>query len=198
MLKFVKTQQPMSRSAFMSPAVSEAPTAPDRASQAVAAGFMTGGEVVILAVKPSMWRMVFDSAPWLVAGVALAIVVLSMGPPLPGVSASLAAQLILLAGFARLGLAVLRWVPSWYLLTNRRIMDIRGVRTPRVSSLFLTDIVETDISASPAERIVSTGSIAFVPELPDQAPRVWRSIPDHLERHDRVRRAIRETRRGGV
>ena len=198
MLKLVKTQQPMSRPAFMSPAVSEAPTAPDRASQAVAEDFMTGGEVVILAVKPSMWRMVFDSAPWLVAGVALAIVVLSMGPPLPGVSASLAAQFFLLAGLARLGLAVLRWVPSWYLLTNRRIMDIRGVRTPRVSSLFLTDIAETDISASLAERMVSTGSIAFVAELPDQAPRVWRSIPDHIEIHDRVRRAVREARRGGA
>ena len=198
MLRLVKTRRPMPRPAFMTPSVAESPTAPARVAQAVAEDFMSGGEVVILAVKPSMWRTVFDSAPWLVTSVALAIVVLMTGAPLAGVSAKLSAQLILLVGSARLAVAVLRWVPSWHLLTNRRIMDIRGVRTPRVSSLFLTDILETDTSATLPERIVSTGSVAFIPELADQAPRVWRSIPDHLDVHDRVRRAIREARRAGL
>jgi hypothetical protein len=182
----------------MTPAVSEAPTAPAPVARAVAEDFMSGGEVVILAVKPSMWRMVFDSAPWLATSVALAVLVLSIGTPLAGVSTSLAAQFVLLAGLGRLGVAVLRWVPSWHLLTNRRIMDIRGVRTPRVSSLFLTDIADTDTSATLPEKIVSTGSVAFIPELADQAPRVWRSIPNHLEVHERVRRAIREARRADL
>jgi len=198
MLNLVKTQRPMRRPAFMTPAVADSPPAPARVAEAVAEDFMAGGEVVILAVKPSMWSTVFDSAPWLVTSVVLAIVVLSMGAPLAGVSARLTAQFILLAGLARLGIAVLRWVPSWYLLTNRRIMDIRGVRTPLVSSLFLTDIVELDASASLSERMVSTGSVVFVPGLDGQAPRVWRAIPDHLDVHDRVRRAIREARRGGL
>jgi len=91
---------------------------------------------------------------------------------------------------------VLRWVPTWHLLTNRRIMDIQGVRTPRVSSLFLTDIAELDASASPPERVVSVGSIAFASEQMPQATRVWRSIPDHLDVHQRIRRAVREARRG--
>lgn len=196
MLNLVKTQPPMRRPAFMTPAVAESPTVSARVAEAVAEDFMSGGEVVILAVKPSMWRMVFESAPWLVTSGVLAIVVLSMGAPLAGVSAKLTAQFILLAGLARLGVALMRWVPSWHLLTNRRIMDIRGVRTPHVSSLFLTDIAEMEASASLPEGMVSTGSVAFVPEMDDQTPRVWRTIPDHLDVHDRVRRAIREARGG--
>lgn len=178
----------------MTAAVGEAPAPAPATTVAEALGgdFMSGGEIVLLAVKPSMWRMVFESAPWLVATLALSVLTLSMGSPIVGVSTSLAAQLILLIGLGRLAVAVLRWVPAWHLLTNRRLMDIRGVRTPRVSSLFLTDIAESETSATTPERLVGIGTITFTPRLADQPPRLWRSIPDHIEVHDRIRRAIRE------
>jgi len=71
-------------------------------------GLIDGGEIVVLAVKPSLWRPVFDSAAWLAASAVLAVVLITLGIPLPGLSVTATAQLVLLIGFTGLGLAVVK------------------------------------------------------------------------------------------
>jgi len=170
--------------------------APSRASDVTArwttlpGGVIDGGEIVVLAIKPSLWRPVFDSAAMLVTSVLLAVVLTTLGIPLPGLSPATTAQLVLLIGFAGLGLSVIRWTTTWHVLTNRRIIDIQGVRTPRISACLLVHVRNTYLHITAVEKMTRIGTITFVTDEPDQAPHVWRSIAHPDEVHAKIRRAI--------
>lgn len=172
--------------------------APSRAADVAAkwatipGGIVDGGEIVLLAIKPSLWRTLMDSLPWLVTTAVLAMVLVRLRMPLPGLSLTLTAQLVVIIGMARLAFAIIRWVPSWYVLTNRRILDIQGVRAPRVWACLLVDIRNTYVHSSPAEKITGVGSITFVTDRADVLPRIWRSIAKPDEVHARIRRAIEQ------
>jgi hypothetical protein len=153
-------------------------------------GVIDGGEIVILAIKPSMWRPLFDSGAWLVVSCVLAVLVSVLGSPLPTVSSATATQLVLLAGLARLGVALARWAPRWHLLTNRRTIDIRGLRTPQVTSCPLVAIRNTYVRRSPVESAAGVGTILFVPTGDAQTPFAWRSVAQPDSVHAKIRRAI--------
>lgn len=177
----------------MSATTSEAPS---RASKVVArwtalpGEVVDGGEIVLLAIKPSMWRPVFDSAPWLVTCCVLAVVLMWLGRPLPGWSLATTAQVIMLIALARIGLAVVRWAPTWHVLTNRRIIDIHGVRRPKISSCPLLQIRNSYLRYPPAERATQLGTIIFVTDHVEKVPHVWQSIAKPDEVHAKIRRAI--------
>jgi len=174
-------------------AMAEAPSPAAQVAKkwsAIPGGIVDGGEIVLLAIKPSLWRTVIDSLPWLITTVAVAVILTASRTPIPGFSPSVTAQLLLMIGVGRLAFAVVRWVPSWYVLTNRRVIDIQGVRMPRVWACLLVDVRNTYLNASPAEKIASVGSITFVTNRADELPRVWRSVAEPEEVHARIRRAI--------
>ena len=178
------------------PSAVATPEAPSRATDAstnwaaLPGGVIDGGEIVILAIKPSMWRPLFDSAPWLVACWGLAAVLTWLSHPIPGLSILLTAQILLLIGLARLGVAVVRWVPTWYVLTNRRILDIQGVRSPRIWSCLLTETRHTSVTETPGERLAGLGTISFVADSSNDRPHQWHAIAKPHEVHAKVRRAI--------
>jgi len=153
-------------------------------------GLIDGGEIVVLAIKPSLWRPVFDSAAGLVISVLLAVVLTTLGVPLPGLSATTTAQLVLLIGFTGLGLAIVRWTTTWHVLTNRRIIDIHGVRTPRIAACLLVHVRNTYLHTSVAEKVTRLGTVTFVTDEADRLPHLWRSIAHPDEVHAKIRRAI--------
>ncbi len=153
-------------------------------------GVVDGGELILLAVKPSLWRPLFDSAIWIATCAVLAFAVSRAGRPIPGFSMSATVQLIVFVGFLRLGWAISRWIPRWFVLTNRRIMDIEGIREPRIWSCPLIETRNTYLNATPAERITGLGTISIVTEHADQPPRFWQSIAKAEEVHAAMRRAI--------
>jgi len=89
-----------------------------------------------------------------------------------------------------MALAIIRWVPRWHVLTNRRIIDVRGVRSPRVAWCPLLEIRNTYLHSTLAEKIASLGTITFVTTHEEQPSRQWRSIAKPDEVHDKIRRAI--------
>ncbi len=153
-------------------------------------GLIDGGEIVVLAIKPSLWRPVFDSAAWLAASAVLAVVLTTLGIPLPGLSVTTTAQLVLLLGFSSLGLAVVRWTTTWHVLTNRRIIDIHGVRTPRIAACLLVHVRNTYVHTSLAEKMTRLGTITFATDEADRLPHLWLSIANPDEVHAKIRRAI--------
>jgi len=153
-------------------------------------GVVDGGEIVLLAVKPSLWRPVFDSSAWILFSVFAAATALIMRLTLPGLSPILTAEVLLLIGAARLGAALVFWIPTWHLLTNRRILNLRGVRTPHVSSCPLLEVRNTYIHRSFPEHHLSLGTILFVTDRAGDPHLFWRSIADPDAVHDRIRRAI--------
>ena len=153
-------------------------------------GVIDGGEIVVLAIKPSLWRAVFDSAAWLVTSALLAVTMTTLDVSLPGLSATVTAQIVLLVGLARLGYALVRWTTTWHVLTNRRIIDIHGVRTAHIAACLLVRVRNTYVHVSAAEKMTALGTITFVTDEPDHPPHVWRSIAHCEEVHAKIRRAI--------
>ena len=157
-------------------------------------GVIDGGEIVIFAIKPSMWRWLFDSALWLVLCSTLALIVTVLRLPMLGLSPTSAAQLLMLIAFARLGFAMLRWVPTWYVLTNRRIIDVQGVRAARIRSCPLIEVEDTYLQESVSEKVAQLGTIVFAVDRPGDRPYVWQSIQTPREVFERVRNTIRNAR----
>lgn len=149
-----------------------------------------GGEIILLAVKPSMWRPLFDSAGWLFVASATALTLLLTGRSIPGLSPAATCQLIVSIGFVRLAFAIVRWVPTWYLLSNHRIIHWHGVRTPRIESRPLLEIRNTYLEVNPLERAAGVGTIRFAYTPPEGPAIVWQSVPNPEAVHSRIRRAI--------
>ena len=156
----------------------------------VPGGVVDGGELILFAVKPSMWRPALDSAAWIVTSVLLAVTLLLTGKSLPGLSLTATAQCIMVIGFARLGVAIAQWIPTWYLLTNRRLIEICGVRTPKIRGCPLVNVRNTYLNSSPFEGMLRLGTITYVCDMEQEPRHVWHSIGDAEEIHRRIRRAI--------
>lgn len=180
--------------ATFSAATSQAPSRPVEVASTwttLPGGVVDTGEIVILAIKPSMWRPLFESAPWMVVCGLLAVALTSLSRPLAGLSMVSTVQVILLVGFARLGLAVVRWIPSWYVLTNRRVISIQGVRAPRITACPLIQIRNTHLTSTPAEQLARLGTIAIVTESANDPARSWQSVARADLVHAAIRRAIK-------
>jgi hypothetical protein len=78
-------------------------------------------------------------------------------------------------------------------LTNRRVLDIHGIRSPRISSCLLVEIRNTYVNRSSAERLTKLGSITFATGHPNDPPRIWQSIAEPDLVHERIRREIEKT-----
>lgn len=169
----------------------EAPSRTSAIAWATVPGHVVdGGEIVLLAVKPSMWRPLFDSAGWLMVTGAIALALLWTERSFGSLSPVATAQLVMMIGLIRMGAAVARWIPTWYLLTNRRVIHVHGVRTPRIHDRALLEIRNTYLQATPAERVCRLGTIRFVPDPPDSGVLYWQSIAQPEEVHRKIRRAI--------
>jgi hypothetical protein len=153
-------------------------------------GVIDGGEIVLFAIKPSMWRPVFDSAAWIVGACLLTAIMTGFGQPIPGLSLAATAQVLLLVALARLGLAIGQWIPRWHVLTNRRIIDIEGLRCPTIRSCALVRIRNTYLRPSSVESVTGLGTILFMTSDPEMVPHIWRSVREPEQVHAKVRRAI--------
>ncbi len=151
---------------------------------------LDGGEIIILAVKPSVLSPVFDSARWLVVLLLLAIGVLWTGASPLRLSSQTAAQMFIGAAALRLVYAVVRWSATWYVLTNRRVLEIHGIRAPRVNSAPLIEVRNTYLTSAPHERLFRLSSITFVLQHEDRPPWAWRHLHQGEDIHRRIRRAI--------
>ncbi len=175
-------------------AVADNPAASAKAAVApwaeIPGGVIDGGEIVILAIKPSMWRPLFDSAAWMVGSWLIAGLLTFLGKPIVGLSMTTTVQIVVMGGAVGLGIAILRWIPTWYVLTNRRIIHIHGIRSPRIDSCELLEIRNTFVQVGIEEKVTNLGSITFVMDKAVNRPRTWRSIQQPLEVHARIRRAI--------
>ena len=61
----------------------------------------------------------------------------------------------------RVGLAVMQWVSRVYVLTNRRIMRIRGVFRADLFACPLVQIIGSQVTAGPHEAVLRLGTIRF-------------------------------------
>ncbi len=159
------------------------------------AHLLNGDEIVILAVKPSLWFIVFTSARWLLGLLVVALLAGWIGQRFPFLNRPLIIQGTVALGAARVGLAMLQWVSRLYVLTNRRVMRIRGILNIDLFECPLTKIQNTYVTLAWYERLTRLGTIAFATAGTAVIEACWTHVNNPLELHERVRSAIQRAQR---
>jgi len=157
-------------------------------SQTVSEALLRDGEEIILAVKPSGWYVLLVSWPVLVAAATVAVAsgVLGFSGPRQVVPFACAA-----AACLRVVLACCQWVGLLYVLTNRRVMRVRGILRSDACWCELAKIAEVAISAGPLEGLLGLASLLFL-EAGGRCSQVcWTNLARPAEVQQAVRSAIR-------
>ena len=158
--------------------------------QVVPRDLLDGDEIVILALKPSMWYLVLVSTRWLV-GAALVIL---LAPWLVVVYSAFTqtalTQAALVVTAVRLVLALLQWSSRLYVLTNRRVMSYRGITHVTLLEAPLVQVRNTYVHDRRFERLCNVGSIGFSLKGSKRVDIWWEQVSDPEDIHDRIRRAI--------
>jgi len=164
-----------------------APSAPSAARQR-----LEDGETVILAIRPSMWLVMLLSWPLLVGVAVIAAVSLAARPWFGGqVGGRAVGMVCLVVGGLRVIVACFQWLGRLYVLTDRRVMRIKGVLREDCYQCPLRKISRVDLSAGAADRLVGVGNVLF--ERTDD-----KAVPDGqwvcLANPQEVRQMIEEAR----
>jgi uncharacterized membrane protein YdbT with pleckstrin-like domain len=166
------------------------------AADIVPAHLLDGGEIVIFAIKPSLWFVVFRSARWLLAVLFVLMAVVYFKVYLPW-NPALIMQGALGVAALRLGFALLQWVSRLYVLTNRRIMRLTGILNVDLFECALTKIQNTHLRMTWYERLTGLGTISFATAGTGGVEASWTNVNNPLEIHERVRSAIHRARTPG-
>jgi hypothetical protein len=149
-------------------------------------------EIVILLIKPSIWYVLLASL-WFVFCVILllgALLTLHSGGFVP----YFGRQDLIYIGAGVIGFRLfwqfLEWLSRVYVLTDRRIIRVKGVLRVQVFEARLKEITNTSLSFSVRERIFGLGTITFATAGTDGFDAAWLMIPQPLETHQVVIHAI--------
>jgi len=160
----------------------------------VPAQLLDGDEIVILAIKPSLWFVIFVSFRWLVAmGLLVAGAIWLIPQP---TWQAITIQAAVGVAAVRLIVGLLQWASRLYILTDRRVRLIRGVFNVRVFECSLVRIQHTELRLAIHERLLRLGSIWFTTAGTGLVDAVWLHLARPLEVHERVREAINRAKRG--
>jgi hypothetical protein len=174
-----------------------APTAaPSSFAALLTAHILRDGEIVLLALKPSIWFILLQSLPVTLA-ILIAYFIARAFTGLLARPAYVEAMLILVA--ARFVWATMHWMGRWYVLTDQRIIRVAGVFRIDVYDCALRKIAHTQLTTTLREQAFRLASIEFHPK--DSAERanvgVWQMI-SHPERiHERINEAIQRAQCSG-
>ncbi|MEM6551576.1 MAG: PH domain-containing protein [Planctomycetota bacterium] len=176
-----------------------------RAATLLPADLLDGGELVLMVVKPSPWYIVLAALrplAWIavvtVGLVTLNNAVVDLGwlglgeRRLPRVVDS--RDLILLGfgvGGARLFWQLLEWLSRVYVLTDRRVIRVKGVLTVQVFQCTLAKLQQTDLVFTVRERLFGLGTIGFSTAGTGLREAFWVMLAKPLEVHKAVVEAMR-------
>ncbi len=155
----------------------------------VPAQLLDGGETVLLAIKPSLWFIAFNSVRWILILSLVVVGVLWMSPGWQPVEPRLLIQAAIGFMVLRLAVATLQWVSRLYVLTNRRIMRIRGVFNVDIFEANLTRIQNTYLRLNWYERVFRLGTIDLSTAGTGGIEASWENVARPLEVHEAIRRA---------
>ncbi len=175
----------------MSPAAEPADLTAE-AEAALPAELLADGEVILLAVKPSRWFVALVSWPvLLLAAVAVAVAHLANTAFGATMDVETIALACLAVAGARLAVAAFQWAGRLYVLTDRRVIRLRGLLRADLGDRHLRDIQAVHRAATQPERLLGVGSLLF--ECSDAAP-LGEAHWTHLADPESVARAIEEAR----
>lgn len=171
---------------------------PTAAAVAVPERLLDSGEIVLLAIKPSPWFILFVSAKVLI----LAVIVVLAWPYVVFTAEleqfrPLVYKIATIVALGRLAIAMLQWLHRTYVLTNKRIIRIAGVLHITVFEAPLARIQNTVLDLSLAQRVVRIGTIGFATAGTGVIDAYWSYIAQPLRVYAKIRSAIHHAQQGG-
>ncbi|MFO0972424.1 MAG: PH domain-containing protein [Phycisphaerae bacterium] len=162
--------------------------APSLRADVIPEQLLSDGEVVLLAIKPSLWFVILVSGRFLAA---LALVWVATRLPLLSPVALPVLRLALGAVLLRLVVATLQWSARLYVLTDRRVLLIRGIFNVDIFECALARIQNTWLTFSLFERLLRLGSVHMATAAgPAGGVASWKIVAQPLAVHARLREAI--------
>jgi hypothetical protein len=158
----------------------------------VPAQLLNGDELILLALKPSPWFVLLVSLRWVGLGILLVLVADRDFIPLRYQWYLRQAGVWLAA--IRLAWAMLEWVSRQYVLTNRRVMRLRGVFEVDLFEASLMRIQSTVATFTLSERIFRVGTIRFETA---GGGATWQIVAKPVEVHQKLCEAIRRAQNRG-
>ena len=165
------------------------------AAHLVPANLLGDSEIIVLAIKPSGWFVLTASVPVVAAAAVVGVVAGVVGLYRPYEHVHAVLSFCAVAALARMVLACWQWIGRTYVLTNLRIVCVRGLISVDVASAALAEVGEAVLAGSLAERLVGIGSIYCLPASDGPLAVAWTAVARPAETHEVVQEAVRRARR---
>jgi hypothetical protein len=165
--------------------------------QILAGHILRDGELVLLILRPSRWFILLTSLSFLaVTGILMALAVI-YDDHLRHLSRQyLQIGLFLMMG--RLMWATLQWMGRLYVLTDMRIVTIKGVFTLEVFDCPLRKVARTLLERTFKEQLCRVGSIVVVPQDEHMPFGAWHMVSNPRRVHDFIKATIARAKQGGA
>lgn len=168
-----------------------------RAAALVPEELLQPGEIIILLLKPSPWYILLGSLRSIVIIFLLYLLAQSMREPIYNWVGLAHRDLVVLAVAAvgvRLFWQFLEWLSRVYILTDRRVVRIKGVIRIYVFEASLKQIQHTNVYMSLRERIFGLGTIAFTTAGTAGVEASWLMVSRPMEVHRKVVQTLQRYR----
>ncbi len=148
-------------------------------------------EVVLLLTKPSLFFIFFDSVLFVVVALMLGAIGSQLAIGSDHVPPRLVAGATALACGARLVWSLLVWSSHVYMLTNLRVVTIKGVVNVHMFQAQLRKIQKTELYRPIMQRLVGTGTIGLATAAAaGSVESTWVMVVRPIETHEQLVAAI--------
>ena len=148
-------------------------------------------ERIVFVIKPSLWTIVFLCFRTVLIAVVVAMLALFAGPLLQLEQwSALIVQVCIVTVLVRMVFAFLQWLSRTYVLTDRRVIRIRGVLTIDVFQCSLVRIQNTFLVLTLPQRLLGLGNIVFTTAGTGFVEAVWQHVKTPLDIHHQLIHAI--------
>ena len=156
-------------------------------------------EQIIFELKPSLWYIPFESYRWLLGclfiwGLLYVDANMLARSILPESARFKLAQVIVAILLLRLLWASMQWLGRTYVLTDLRVIRVRGVLNVELFECPLSKIQNTRMRLPLAQRLVQTGNIDIFTAGSDRAEASWIMVKRPLEVLQTLQNAIARRR----
>jgi len=169
----------------------------NRAAAMLPAELLQPGEIIILLLKPSPWFIVLMPIRFIVAIVLIATFIVQLENR--GINLGLDQHDLIIGTLGFIGLRLfwqmLDWLSHVYVLTDQRIIRVRGVLNVHVFECPLQKIQQTDLILPLIQRLFWLGSIGFATAGTAAHEAYWLMLAKPLEVHAKIVETLRRYRR---
>ena len=158
---------------------------------------LNGSEIIILAIKPSLWYVLGVSGRWLAVLLPVSIVAWLAWQISWFAGQAQVVLGIALAGVSiRLAFGLLQWQSQVYVLTNLRILRIQGVLRVEMFQCHLLRLKDVTLSAGLAEKLLGLGTIGLVADSPVELAARWLNVRRPVEVRQQILEALHNLKGG--